>query len=81
MELVWCSVVKYSSRARYFLANEKNNICVFDAIHYNLIFVFKSHSKLIRNFIILEDQYRVISHCNGGDIMMWEIVDKPKITE
>ena len=63
------------------MANEKNNICVFDTIHYNLVFVFKSHLRLIKNFIILDDQYTIISYCNNGDLMMWSIIDKAKINE
>ena len=81
IELVWCTIIRYSSRARYFLANEKNNICVFDTIHYNLIFVFQGHTRLLRNFKILDTQFNVISYCNNGELMMWEIIDKQKISE
>lgn len=81
VDLVWCSLINYTSRARYLVANEKNNICVFDTIHYNLVFVFKSHLRLLKNFIVLDDQYTVISYCNNGDLMMWNIIDKVKMNE
>ena len=81
VDLVWCSLVDYTSRARYLVTNEKNNICVFDTIHYNLVFVFKSHLRLIKKFITLDDQYTIISNCNNGDLMMWNVIDKAKINE
>ena len=81
VELVWCTIIRYSSRARYFLANEKNNVCVFDTIHYNLIFVFQGHTRLLRNFKVLDNQFSVVSYCNNGELMMWEIIDKEKISE
>lgn len=81
VDLVWCSLINYSSRARYLVTNEKNNICVFDTIHYNLVFVFKSHMRLLKKLIILDDQYTIISYCNNGDLMMWQIIDKPRVNE
>ena len=53
VDLVWCSIVNYTSRARYLVANEKNNVCVFDTIHYNLVFVFKSHARLLKKILLL----------------------------
>lgn len=81
VDLVWCSIISYSSRGRYLVANEKNNLCVFDTIHYNLVFIFKLHQRLIKRFLILDDQFTIISYCNNGDLIMWTVLDKAKIIE
>lgn len=76
VKLVWCTLVRYSKRARYLLVNEKSSVCIYDAIHYNLIQVFSGHSKLIKEIFILEDEYRVLSYCNERYLLFWEIQEK-----
>ena len=80
VNLVWCTLIKYSKRAKYLLVNEKNRIYAFDTIHYNIVYFFAGHTILVKELIILEDELRVISFCNNNHLMLWEIIDKSKPT-
>ena len=76
VRLVWCTIIRYSKRARYLLANEKASVCIYDTVHYNLINVFSGHTKLIKEIFVLEDEVRVLSYCNERQLLFWEIIDE-----
>ena len=73
-----CNLVRYTPRARYLLANSRQVINIYDGIHYNLISTFINHRHQIKSFFSLSSKNWVISTCEEKELMMWQIVDKPK---
>lgn len=78
---IYCKRVCYSSRAKYLVANERNFIHAFETIHYTKIYTFSAHSAVIRDILISESQYWVISYCENRQIMMWQITDKEVLSD
>ena len=35
----------------------------------------------MKKILLLDNQFQVISFCNNGDLMMWDILDLPKNSE
>lgn len=76
-----CTKIRYSSRAKYLVANEQHFVHCFETIHYNKLYTFTAHSKIIRDLLIVDSQNYVISYCERMQLMMWEILDRPETYE
>lgn len=75
IHLIFCTLVRYTRRGRYLLTNVKNQVLVYETIDYRLIYCFRKHPCLIRQFLFVEDTREVISSSDAQDLFLWRVVD------
>ena len=62
------------------LTNVKNHILVYETIDYKLVYCFRQHPCLVRQFLYIEETREVISSSDAQDLFLWQVIDSDKKT-
>ena len=75
IHLIFCTLVRYTKRGRYLLTNVKNQILVYETVDYKLIYCFRKHPCLVKQFLFVEETREVVSASDAQDLFLWRVID------